>query len=377
MVTADWYGRLSSLNSRYKLTDHNDDALPAEPQHLRAKNIKFLDIDAIYLAALQYKRKNAFYNLEIDRDQVRELLSETDWYQLYLPAPMLEFSGFSDVALWQEIATDLVLKYIKKFYDYHRDEHDGPYQEYRTIQQILDEPNSPYNAQFLRNLRTEYLASVDRSKDVLIRDLNTIKGRLEAGELPTYSAHNIELFNFANHLYQPLIYVTEGELKVSVKPTSLNKHERKFCEHLKQWISREKDGFLGGRELYLLRNQSRGKGISFFAEGGFYPDFVLWLIEGDQQLIYFLDPHGLRHSRAFKDPKIQFHKEIKRLEKERFKDPKVTLESWIISPTRLSAIEHWSDKKNPQDFLDNHVVFMYDDEETYISKIFELNAEPV
>lgn len=375
IVTADWYGRLSSLHSAFRLKDQNGDALPAEPQYLRPENLKFLDIDAIYLAALRYKRKNALYNLEIDREQVRELLSKTDWYQLYLPAAILEFRGFADVALWQEIATDLVLKYIKKFYDFHRDEHDAPFQEYRTIQQILDEPGETYNAQFLRNLRTEYLASIDRSKDILIRDLNTIKGKLEKGELPSYHAHNVELFNFANHLYQPIIHIADGELKVSVKPTSLNKHERRFCEHLQKWITHEKDGFLGDKELYLLRNQSRGKGVSFFAEGGFYPDFIVWLIKGSRQHIYFLDPHGLRHARAFQDPKIAFHKTIKEIEQGRLKDPNVTLESWIISPTRLSEVEHWSDNNDPEEFLRNQVVFMYDDEETYIGKIFDKVSE--
>lgn len=371
IVAADWYGRLSSLHSGYRLTDENGDALPPEPQCLRPENIRFLDIDAIYLAALRYKRKNALYNLEIDREQVRELLSATDWYQLYLPSTILEFTGFEKVALWQEIATDLVLKYIKKFYNFHWEEHDAPYREYRTIQQILDEPGETYNAQFLRNLRTEYLASVDRSQEQLITDLKVIKERLENNELPTYDANNFELFNFSNHLYQPLIYVTSGELRVSVKPTSLNKHERQFCEDLQQWISRVKDDFLETRELYLLRNQSRGKGISFFAEGGFYPDFIVWIIEGSQQHIYFLDPHGLRHARAFKDPKIEFHKEIKERQREMPNNEGIELESWIISPTRLSDIEHWTDRKDSGEFLENHVVFMHDDPENYVGQIFE------
>jgi hypothetical protein len=369
IVTADWYGRLSSLQSGYKLKDGNNDALQPTPQTLHPHNLRFLDYDAIYLAALRYKRRNALYNLEIDREQIRGLLSQTDWYQLYLPPGILEFRGFSDTALWQEIATDLVLKYIRRFYDYHRDEHDAPFQEYRTIQQILNDPGETYNAQFLRNLRTEYMASIDRSKAQLITDLGVIKGKLENGELAAYNAHNIELFNFANHLYQPLIHIAEGELKVSVRPAALNKHETRFCKDLEKWIAKEKAGFLAGKELYLLRNQSRGKGISFFSEERFYPDFILWLIEGGKQHIYFLDPHGLRHARAFADGKIQFHKEIKKIEKERLPDPDVTLDSWIISPTHRSAIEHWSDKKDPQDFLNHHVVFMYDDEESYVDQI--------
>lgn len=371
IVSADWYGRLSSLQSRYRLTDSDDDRIQPAPQNLTPENLKFLDYVEIYLAALRYKRKNALYNLEIDRDQVKDLLGQRDWYQLYLPPGILEFRSFADVALWQEIATDLVLKYIRKFYDYHRDEHDAPFQEYRTIKEILDDPGETYNAQFLRNLRTEYLATIDKSRDQLITDLGVIKGKLESGEMAEYNAHNVELFNFANHLYQPLIHVAAGELKVSIKPVALNKHETQFCNDLKAWVAREANGFLADKELYLLRNQSRGKGISFFAEGGFYPDFILWIIEEDEQHIYFLDPHGLRHARAFQDAKIQFHRTIKEIEQERLNDPKVILDSWIISPTHRSAIEHWSDGKDPQDFLDHHVVFMYDEPEGYIDQILQ------
>jgi len=371
IVNADWFGRLSSLQSRYKLTDKEDDSIQPQPQKLKPENLKFLDHDEIYLAALRYKRKNALYNLEISRNQVRELLGQTDWYQLYLPPGILEFHRFTDVALWQEIATDLILKYIRKFYDYHRDEHDAPFQEYRTIKEILDDPGETYNAQFLRNLRTEYMATIDKSRDQLITDLGVIKGKLEGGELPEYNAHNVELFNFANHLYQPLIHVANGELKVSIKPAALNKHETQFCNDLKAWVAREANGFLADKELYLLRNQSRGKGISFFAEGGFYPDFILWIIEGEEQHIYFLDPHGLLHARAFQDAKIQFHQTIKEIEKERLNDPQVTLDSWIISPTHRSAIEHWSDGNDPQDFLNHQVVFMYDEPEGYIDQILQ------
>ncbi len=92
-------------------------------------------------------------------------------------------------------------------------------------------------------------------------------------------------------------------------------------------------------------------------------------MDGGHQHIHFLDPHGLRHARAFQDAKIQFHQTIKEIESERLADPDVTLESWILSPTRRSAIEHWSDNQDPAEFLTHHVVFMYDDEEVYIDQI--------
>ena len=53
-----------------------------------------------------------------------------------------------------------------------------------------------------------------------------------------------------------------------------------------------KKALFKGTELYLLRNQSRGKGIGFFEAGNFYPDFILWLLVPDRQYVTFVDPKG-------------------------------------------------------------------------------------
>jgi hypothetical protein len=50
--------------------------------------------------------------------------------------------------------------------------------------------------------------------------------------------------------------------------------------------------FFENRELYLLRNMSRGQGIGFFEAGNFYPDFILWLLDGGKQYVTFVDPKG-------------------------------------------------------------------------------------
>jgi hypothetical protein len=65
--------------------------------------------------------------------------------------------------------------------------------------------------------------------------------------------------------------------------------------------------------------------------GNFHPDFILWLLVGDQQHVIFVDPKGIRNIGAT-DPKIQFHADIKTIE-HRLGDPNVRLESFIISNT--------------------------------------------
>lgn len=374
-ISADWFGRLETKTRRLDL--HSEDELQMEPRHLRTDNRKFLNYDRIYMAALTYKKQNALYNLEISRESIVGLLSETDWYVLYIPEHMLRFDSFKKVAIWQEIATDLVLRYCSKYYNFHKDAFEAPYQEYRTIQQILDDPGETYSKQFLHNLRVEYIASIEKSKVQLIEELNSLSEELKSGTLPAafdgdgYNDGGLSIFNFDKHLYQPLIHVQDGTISVKIKPAALNRHEKQFLKDLGDWCNANGRGVLEGKELFVLRNQSRGRGISFFEEGNFYPDFILWLIEGDEQRITFVDPHGLRNARSFGDGKIEMHKTIKRIQRERFPDPKVTLETFILSPTRHEEIKHWDGGSSKEEFNRNNVLFMYDDETTYISQLFQ------
>lgn len=368
-VSADWYGRLDSKTSRYRLHAEGEEQLNCT--HLKPVNRTFLDYDRLYLDLLHFKKQNAMYNLEISRESIQALLAEIDWYDLFIPEHMLEFTGFDRVEVWQEIAGDLLKKYCQKFYRFKKDEFEGPYQEYRTIREIIDDPEDRHNKQFLQNLRVEYQAAIEKSQEQLIKDLMKIGDKLRKGELQDYSFGDLEIFQFNHHLYQPLIHVRKGAVGLSIKPVSLNKHERQFIKDLKAWCEKEADGKLKGRELYVLRNQSRGKGISFFDEGNFYPDFIIWLIDGDRQYITFADPHGLQHARSFSDSKVLFSKRIKEIETERLADDTVILNAFILSPTLYSSIAHWDEKADRERFDEHHILFMYDDAETYIDRMFD------
>jgi len=368
-VSADWYGRLDSKTSRYRLHSEGEEQLNCT--HLKPVNRTFLDYDKLYLDLLHFKKQNAMYNLEISPESMRALLDQIDWYDLFIPAHMLEFTDFGRVQVWQEIASDLLKKYCLKFYRFKRDEFEGPYQEYRTIQEILDDPEERHSKQFLQNLRVEYQAAIEKSQEQLITDLHTIGGKLRAGELQDYSFGDLAIFQFDRHLYQPLIHVRHGAVGVTVKPAQLNKHEKQFIEDMKAWCSQEADGVLKDRELYVLRNQSKGRGISFFDEGNFYPDFIIWLVDGEQQFITFADPHGLQHARSFSDSKILFSKRIKEIETERLPDDSVTLNSFILSPTLFNDIKYWDGNADKNRFHEHHILFMYDDSDTYVTHLFD------
>jgi hypothetical protein len=154
----------------------------------------------------------------------------------------------------------------------------------------------------------------------------------------------------------------------------LNKGEYAFVDDLKTYHAREKS-FFSDKELFLLRNQSKGNGLSFFNAGNFYPDFILWLIVGEKQFVNFIDPKGLLHIQGFNDPKIRFHKTIKDIEK-RLGKPSICLNAFTVSNTHFDKISWWNTGAEiEKEFKNNHVLFQNDDKNGYIASFFNAVLE--
>ncbi len=126
--------------------------------------------------------------------------------------------------------------------------------------------------------------------------------------------------------------------------------------------------FFAGKELYLLRNLSKGRGVGFFEAGNFHPDFILWLIAGERQFITFVDPKGIRNI-GFNDPKIQFYQTIKDIER-RLGNPSVTLSSFIVSNTPSHVMRQlWATDK--PDMEARNILFQEEDKAAYIGKMMQ------
>lgn len=69
--------------------------------------------------------------------------------------------------------------------------------------------------------------------------------------------------------------------------------------------------------------------------------------------------------------KSWMHETIKRIERDRLGDPNVVLDTYILSPTSYSEINHWNGGSSKEAFEQHHVLFMYDDEETYVGRMLE------
>ena len=47
--------------------------------------------------------------------------------------------------------------------------------------------------------------------------------------------------------------------------------------------------------FFSYATRAEAKGIGFYENEGFYPNFILWILEGAKQRIVFIEPHGMTH----------------------------------------------------------------------------------
>ena len=157
-------------------------------------------------------------------------------------------------------------------------------------------------------------------------------------------------------------------------PPGLVESEARFVKDLKEYWEKEKEQSLKGKEIFLLRNLGRGKGVGFFEESGFYPDFILWVVDNKNQRLVFIEPHGLLHARAYlHDEKARLHERLPDLAKaieERSHKKGITLDSFIISATPYENLhEKYDDGTwDMEKFAQKHILFPCATAATIISK---------
>lgn len=355
-LVVDWYPRIQAQRSR-GAGDTGGVAAKHEGK-LLAEHLAFLDWDAIFFELQKHKAERSWHNLDLPREAARALLQQSDWYTLLIPEDQLAVGDFGCIRLWQELALTLLKKYCDRYYRYCKAAYEAEHLEYRELQE--DDPN----------FFDEYRVLVQRSQQQLLATLETLKQKLGSGELADAAFGTFASVAFDRHLYQPLLCCSQNDV-VEVRPVALNDGERDFVNDLRSLYLRERGkggGLFERRDLYLLRNQSRGRGVGFFEAGNFYPDFILWLVDGDRQRIAFVDPKGLRNIEGPSDPKLRFAETIKELQA-RLGDPAVELDSFIVSSTPLQQLKWWDGGMSELDFEARHVVFRTPGQTGYVEKV--------
>tara|TARA_E500000318_G_scaffold55118_1_gene51266 strand:+ start:8258 stop:11512 length:3255 start_codon:yes stop_codon:yes gene_type:complete len=351
-VAIDWYPRIQSLESK------KSTKLGAKEETVFADgHLKFLDYDDLFFRLEKFKRERTWHNLNISKPMIRTLLTDRTWYKVAVPSGKMEFSDFGNVALWQEMAAELLQKFSEEFYNYCKAAFIEPRLELREIEAgdgSLPEVD-------------DYQLIVDASEAALINDIQSLTREITARKAGVLRAGDLRGCLFGAHLYEPVLHVTKGS-RIQIAPVSLNESEFQFLDDLRIYVERDQSRLASeGIELFLLRNESRGRGIGFFEAGNFYPDFLLWLVKDGKQHLSFVEPHGLQHEGPG-HKKIEFHHVIKDIQA-RLASDNVVLNSFIVTPTRFGKL-NWG--KTIQELEDMHVLFMEDQRDQYVRTIIDL-----
>ena len=358
-MVLNWYPKIQAMKSG-GLVGGDADAAPNEA-HLTPRHVAFLDLDRLYFELERFKAERGWYNLNLTRQATEALLADQSWYRLQIPAEELAGDSYEKVRLWEEIAVALLKKYTERYYVFRKREWELPHLEYRYLEGydpnflgVKESPDEGYHR-----------ILIDKSQEEIAAKLEELKAAIEKGDLKPWEFRGMKAIWFGKHLYEPLLYLDTNVVEIS--PAPLNKGELMFVEDLKAFHDRHA-GFFKTRELYLLRNLSRGRGVGFFEAGNFHPDFILWLLAGDRQNVIFVDPKGIRNLGP-SDPKIQFYRTIKEIE-QRLGDPAVRLQSFIVSNTPSTTMRMlWRMEKSEMQM--RNILFQEEDKDSYVETMLK------
>ena len=336
----DLYSRLQSVGSG--AGPEGAGGLAKVPVKLAPHHVALFDRTRVYDAVLARKQRMRWDNLAIGRATVEALLGRDDWYTLYLPPERLTPKNYADIRKLEAIAVELIAEYAAQYWRRRRAKWEYENLEVRTLDE--SDPN---------NVR-EYQLSVDATNETLIEDVRALVSNLREG--PIYPL-KLGVLLRDSHAYKPLLYKTGGG-EVSVQPVPLNDAEKQVVESLSD-LARNGDPCLQGRELFLIRNQSRGRGVSFFDDHAYYPDFIVWLKDDKGQHIVFLDPKGLGRFGPEERKKVGLHTGISGIEERvRRDDPTLRLHAYVLSVTSPDGIG--DERRSQAEWEERGVYFLKD-----------------
>ncbi len=371
-VVLDLYPRVEALATKGGVVQQT------EARHqgkLNPKLFAAFDWDRIYLALLNFKLQRSWTNLRLDMDKLMAFVEESsDWYTLFIPATELNVRSFADVRKQEDILIRLLCDYTDRFYKTLKTAYEG---QFYDVVRMTEEHGS-----MLKLYHFEIEDSADGQ--LYLKKLEALQKLVldgKIGEASQWHANHMVAISFDRHLYYPLLSLEDKDaVPLKLRPLAFDApSEWQFVKDLETFYKRPagKDA-IGKKSLYLLRNADREeKGLGFALAGNFYPDFLLWLVDDatGEQWLSFVDPKGIRQM-DLKHPKLGLYKEVKTLEADLQKqakpgDAKLTLNAFILSPTKFTDLLNVGDRAKKAELENRHVLFMEDGPTTYLTKMFD------
>lgn len=334
--------------------------------------LKWINFEEIYIELKKYKQMKMYWNLHIEKNHLSEILKNQDWYEIYADQSLF-FQKLDNIEKWNKVAISLLKNYTERIYYKAKAIWQEPHLKYIDLTE--DDPNFGN-----KSYKVEVKGKKEDSKD-LWEYLDKVKKSLQNGtfhEELTYKSNytlnhsqlQLAFVDLSTHLYKPLAFLRMNGIHIT--PTPLNEGEKNFIVAFKT-IYQNKNHFLKDIEIYLLRNRVK-KGIGFFEESGFYPDFILWILFENKEHIVFIDPKGILYEKGFESPKVHLHKRIQELENKIKTDEmkNIHLHSFLVSDTKFEEVKWWSINKSIDDFHNHNIFFMEEDDliEKILKKVF-------
>ena len=323
---------------------------------------KLFDWERIYFDLLEFKHAAELNNLTFTPAALQTII-EKGKYELYCADAQIRPNGFRGIRRSEEVACTVLRKYLARLYAHEN--RNWEQLHLRLVDLDTDDPNLNFKRYEVSTTKKDFAKTIRK----LVKEADALYKK-DVGELPTV--------HFAHHLYQPLL-VEDLRKRHNSTPPLLNEGETRLVKDLRHFLQGNPSA-TEKRELFVLRNQSRGHGIGFFSPkdgDAFYPDFIFWLIEDERQTIAFIDPHGIGRSGGIKDPKIQLHRRLKDIEpglQAHCPKWKVRLTSFVVSPTPYDKLKAhascWVYSHTKTELEKEHLLFQEDGSE-YIKTIWQ------
>ena len=311
-------------------------------RRIPAASLQLVDWNRVHLELLAYREQRGYANLALTPDDIRAVFESTHplCHELVAEDDLAEPKTLAGVGALSEAVMVLAKKYMDRFYRTRQERWASKRMRYSEVRET--DPNfQDYVVRVPRAVGGTDKAPADSYTDLLAN------------------------VHFDRHLYQPLL--VQRTAKVTSKPAGLNESEHRFVVDLRTYCKQrqqEQADTLVNEEIFLLRNQSRGHGVGFFEQRGFYPDFILWVKEEGKQRIVFVEPHGMLHAGAYvHDERARLHETLRELEEEMARTHagtgEVRLDSYIVSATPFEDLQSKYDDGtwDMERFAARHILF--------------------
>lgn len=352
---------------------HTERAEGTLPTYIPEPSLALVDWEKIYLQLITYKHEKGYHNLIFDTTILQKILNPNKPVYKLTVMNESEVVPTSAVELGrlEELVLTLLRKYIAKYYRIIQKRwNDDRIRIRRLGQEAEDENNFPDWTVYVPKTEAQEvqpeIENLMESEEIYGPGLTVLPN--------VYNERHLyqPLLTNEEHLYRSLLSMGMGNNLWRTTPPALEDSERDFVEDLNRYLRQHHGKRLCQKEVFLLRNRSRGKGVGFYENEGFYPDFILWILDGIKQRVVFIEPHGMVHEDInANNDKLTLFKRLRDLSYERFRYEHVQMDAFVISRTSLSDLIGRYPDEDRDSFAEKwHILFRTDDP-VYLSPIFQ------